>query len=572
MVFGIRTGCLLIYFCLVSFLSTAQYLPRVWGPPVVNAIQLSGTFAELRPNHFHGGIDIKSSQGRSGDPILAVQDGYVSRILIHPKGYGKAVFVTHPSGYTTVYAHLDRFETSIENLMWVMQRTQASYSLDYTLDSSILPVEMGQVLGYMGNTGHSFGPHLHFEVKRTNTDVQINPLFTGYSIIDNQPPLLKGLRVHHMDEFQREVKTQSLAIRKIQNFWRCPTDTLEVPAGKTALSIEAIDVMDGLHHQYGVYRLELFADDKMVYLAQFDSLPKAYSRYLNAHCDYQGIQKRGQYFHRLHTLSGNKLSWYRHLENNGLIELKAGEFKHIKIAAYDFNQNQSVLTVVLKAIDIPLPIFKEPEHSFFFKADVPNAIREEGMLLEMPPGTFFEPTYFGFRTYRSNRKNIISSIYEFKGPSYPMAESVRITLVPDAVAENLQSKMCIAECSQNYLVNMGGNWDGDLIHTTIKQWGSYAVVIDTVPPSITPIQFNTKAFKLKTFTFSVHDNMGVGGQAKSLSIKAYVNDKWVRGEFMPHTQKLTLYLDDIKGSDLQLDIHVEDALGNKTLKSFTFSR
>lgn len=567
-----RTMSFVFLFGLAFSCAYTQSSLGAWGPPVSFPMALSGTFAELRPNHFHGGIDVKSSFGGIGDPILSVQDGYLSRILIHPRGYGKALFVTHYNGFTSVYAHLDRFEKSIENLLWVIQRNQESYALDYTLDSTIFPVKMGQVLGYMGNTGHSFGPHLHFELKRTETEMLINPLLLGYVIKDSQPPLLRGIRIHSLDSARREVRAANLTLRKTGTEYRLFRDTISVPSGKTALSLDVIDLMDGIHNRNGVYRLEMFVDDKLTFLLHLDSFPKSMTRYLNAHCDYGEIKSRGNYFHRLHRLPGNLLNWYDHIEQDGLLAVEPGEVKKVKIAAYDYYKNQSLVHFFVKGEDLPVSQAKVPPHSYFFPCHIPNNIREDSVILEIPAGTFFEDSYFTFDVIQGKHRSAVSPTYQLHRMSYPLAQSFSLKIRPEKEMDDLRSKMCIAECSHAYSINMGGVWEGDYLKAELRQWGRYAIMLDTVPPAIAGIQFSPNASRMKTFRFRVSDNMGASGSAKPMTIKAFVNNEWVRGEYDPHTQQLVLYLDAIRCSPCELEIQATDALGNQAKRTMTFVR
>jgi hypothetical protein len=567
-----RTMSFVFFWGITLSCACAQGSLGVWGPPVSFPIALSGTFAELRPNHFHGGIDVKSSFGGIGDPILAVQDGFLSRILIHPRGYGKALFVTHHNGYTSVYAHLDRFDKSIENLMWVIQRNQESYVLDYTLDSTVFPVKMGQVLGYMGNTGHSFGPHLHFELKRTDTEMLINPLLLGYAIKDSQAPLLRGIRIHSLDSTRREVRATNWTLRKSDSGYRLFRDTITVPAGNAAVSLDAIDLMDGIHNRNGVYRLEMFVDDKLAFLLHLDSFPKSMTRYLNAHCDYGEIKSRGNYFHRLHRLPGNLLTWYDHIEKDGLLMVEPGEVKKVKIAVYDFHKNQSLVHFYIKGEDVPISPAKVPSHSYFFPCHIPNNIREDSVVLEIPSGTFFEDTYFTFNVIPGKHRNAVSPTYQLHRTSYPLVQSYTLKIRPEKDMGDLATKMCIAECSHAYCINMGGIWDGDYLKAELRQWGRYAIVLDTVPPAIAGIQFSPNASRMKTFRFRISDNMGTSGTAKPMTIKAFVNNEWVRGEYDPHTQQLVLYLDAIRCNPCQLEVQATDAMGNQAKRSMTFVR
>lgn len=566
-----KFSVLISVFFLSCSLSNAQYNFDDWHPPIAHAMLLSGSFGELRPNHFHGGIDIKSSKGSSGDPIFSVQDGYISRVLVHPRGYGNAIFINHPNGFTTVYAHLDGFEPGVKNLFWQAQKETKNYVLDYELSPTAFPVKKGQLIGYMGNSGHSFGPHLHFEMKRTDSDLLINPLFLGYLIKDNQPPVMKGIRIHTLDSMKRGLVASNYPVRKTSSIFKPNKDTLVIKGPTAAISIDVIDFMDGAHNKNGIYRLELFVDDKLIYTYQMDSFPKIDTRCLNAHCDYGEIRQRGNYYHRLHKLIGNKIELYPHLVDNGYINLGVDEIKRVKIAAYDYHKNMSISSFFLKRDSVDLQ-FAIPNHQYFVPCQFPYTIREDSMRLEFKEHTFFEDTYLRLQSKQNDLKYSLSKTYYIHDANTPINGTYNLNLIPTIADDLLKDKILIANCESGTCVNMGGYWNGNYFSADLKKPGAYTLIYDTIPPRIRPVKFNQKGKKYKDFRFQITDNLIAGIIGVELNILATINGHWVRGEYDKYHGILTLHLDDVVGNDLNLEITATDAQNNQQIASYVFSR
>jgi hypothetical protein len=543
----------------------------VWHPPVEHTIYLSGSFGELRPNHFHGGVDIKSALGRSGDPILAVQDGYISRIMIHPKGYGLALSINHPSGFTTLYAHLDKFETSIQQYLWTAQRLQKSYILDYELAPHEFPIKMGQLIGYMGNTGYSFGPHLHFEVKRTSTDMLINPLLLGYGIKDQQPPLMRGLRIHALDSNMHELRAFNQSVRKLSGIYTPYKDTIRVKGAYGAVSLDAIDLMDDIHNKNGVHRLELFINDRLAFVYQMDSFPKYLTRFLNAHCDYNEIKQRGQYFHRLHKLKGNTVQLYPYDENNGYIDLRSGEAVKVKIAAMDFHKNQSVAHFHLQMDSTYTPPSSDQVISKINCLDT-HLLQKDSIKVIIRENVLFEDGCVAITPKPNGIKNNVGPYYNVSAPSYPMVGSYSLGILSSLQDSSLREKVCLVACEAGSCTTYGGNWAGNVFSTDLKRWGAFTLVVDTTAPVIHTLQFAPKANQLKTFRFRIQDNLTPGKPELGLKITAHVNNEWVRGEYDKTSGILILYLDNLRGENLELELHATDNLGNTARKTLVFSR
>jgi murein DD-endopeptidase MepM/ murein hydrolase activator NlpD len=288
-----------------------QYPTNYFQSPVAGLLVLSGTFGELRANHFHSGIDIKPTKRGINEPIFAAADGYVSRIRVQEGGYGQVIFIAHPNGYTTAYAHLDKFSPELFAYTRQKQYEKQQFEVDLVLQPTDFPVRQGQSIGNMGNRGHSFGQHLHFEIRDTKTERAINPLLFGFTLPDNSPPTMNGLKVYLMDDKKEIIGSRYInLVKKSANQYGIAGDTLDINAPNVAFGIKTIDSHSSESGDNGIYSLDLTCNDVPIYRFSTESFGFNETRYINAHADYYEQQHRRTWYHRAFTLPNDRLSMY----------------------------------------------------------------------------------------------------------------------------------------------------------------------------------------------------------------------------------------------------------------------
>ncbi len=304
---------------------------------------LSGNFGELRSNHFHGGIDIKTDY-RTGLPVYAAADGYVSRIVMSTNGYGNVMFVTHPNGYITVYAHLEKFNYALSKFIKDQQYKKQSFEIEERPAAYRYPVTAGQIIAYSGNTGSSGGPHLHFEIRDTANNLY-NPLFFGgfKEVVDKVPPIMTKLAIRPM----------ALESRVEGEFARYETPILGkkgkykitkpiMVKGIIGLELVTNDRQDGTGNLNGIACMEVFLDGKEVFHYNMDRFKYEDGNNINVHQDYETLKKRGNHFQRCYKADGNRLANYAN-HMNGKFAINDTFLHKIKINVYDAYHNQSTL-------------------------------------------------------------------------------------------------------------------------------------------------------------------------------------------------------------------------------------
>jgi murein DD-endopeptidase MepM/ murein hydrolase activator NlpD len=278
--------------CTLAAFGQKNY-PKDFRLPLDIPMQLSGNFGELRPNHFHAGFDFKTNQ-REGLNVYAVFDGYVSRIKISTYGYGKAIYITHPNGFTTVYGHLQRAVGTIEDKIKEAQYKEESYEVELFLKPGELVVKKGDIIALSGNTGGSEGPHLHFEFRETATEKIVNPFFFGYDqfIKDTKKPIVTSLMVYPLDAESVANRSQrpinlGLSLQKDGTFI-----SEKVQArGKIGFGINAYDLDDASYNANGTYKTSLISNGKTLFNYQFDEMSFEEGRFINAMIDYNRYKK-----------------------------------------------------------------------------------------------------------------------------------------------------------------------------------------------------------------------------------------------------------------------------------------
>jgi len=449
---------LLVFLCSFATDNANKYPQDYFRSPVDRSIFLSGTFGELRPNHFHAGIDIKAHNGKVGQPLLAAADGYVSRIKISSGGYGNVLYLKHPNGYTSVYAHMHQFEDEITKYVKAAQYQKERYEIELFPTKDQFVFKKGEVIGKLGTSGRSFGPHLHFEIRDSRTEKPINPLLFGFKVKDNIAPKLHQVKAYFLNDKLNTLDTKTYSLIKLSgNRYKIKGDTLRLGAWRVGFGIKAYDHMNGAPNWNGVYKVDMYEDDALAHNFEMETFAFNESRYINAHLDYEEQVAKKSYFNRMFRLPGNKLSIYNDQETKGLITLSSTKTKKVRMEVEDVEGNESILEFWVKRSKVKDPVSEA--FNYLLPYNEENIIDNQTIRIHFPLGTFYENIYMKYRTSRDDSQHVYSPVYHIHDYKTPVHTYYDLSIEPSGLPETLRSKAFIAYCEPGQkMVNCGGTW------------------------------------------------------------------------------------------------------------------
>ncbi|MFZ4740606.1 MAG: M23 family metallopeptidase [Bacteroidales bacterium] len=536
-----------------------QYPINYFSSPLHIPLYLSGTFGELRNNHLHSGVDIRT-QEKEGFIVYAPANGYVSRIKVSAWGFGNALYITHPNGYVTVYGHLKAFNPAITAYLRKIQYEKESFEQDLAIPKYKIRIKKGDTIAVTGNTGGSEGPHLHYEIRDEKTEKPINPLLFGLKVEDTLLPIIQSIKIYTEDNLCDKV----LDVKKKDHLFSLKlTDTLLVPA-KFSLGIATYDVISNTTSKKGIYQLELYVDTLHYYQHTLETFSFTESRYINCLINYPDFIKTGIKYQQTKILPGNKLSLYNKHINNGWIELKDNLVHKLRYNVLDLNGNCSELVFYVKKDSslqdtqpISLPLI---DSNLLITYNRIDSFCNEEVKVKFPADALYEDILMKYASYPAPSK-YYSKFHEIHNFYTPLHKSISLSIKTDTVVDSLQSKLLIVRIKEdNIIVAEGGKYENGFIKTNINNFGKFAVLIDTTEPTIKPLNFKDKTniSKLKILEIKITDNLS--GITK---YKAMLNEKWILMEFDGKNNLFTYTIDGrmLKGSNL-LKIMAEDSREN----------
>ncbi len=507
-----------------------QYPQGYFASPVGGSLALSGSFGELRANHFHSGIDIKPT--RSGnEPIFAAADGYVARIRTQEGGYGQSVYIAHPNGFTTVYGHLNAFSSDILAFLRKKQYATERFEQDLTLQPTDIPIQQGQQIATMGNRGHSFGQHLHFEIRETESEKTLNPLLFGFNVLDDVSPKFEGLKVYLLDDKKEVIGTRYMSmVKKSANQYALAGDTLDVAAPNVAFALKASDRQGSNSGENGIFTLELLSDNVSKYHFKAERFGFDETRYLNAHIDYYEQHVRRTFYHRAFRLGGDRLSMYDSVQNNGVIALQQATTtdsccKKITLIASDVAGNTTTFSFIARAKPQSLVSASKP-YTYLFPFTEESIIKpNDKAMFYFPKGCFYEDVYARFGVTPTEGGQYAQT-YQLHDVGTPVHYEFKIALKPQNLPDSLRSKAFIAYCTREdgRTYTCGGKWDNEgFLTAKNSRFGNFSIEVDQTPPTITAVNFGEKMTKTSRLAFKIRDNI----EGRPLRYRAEIDGKWI---------------------------------------------
>ncbi len=567
---GVIWSIVLLLFLSFTFQKDNTYPQGYFGLPVKAPLQLSGTFGELRPGHFHSGIDIK---GDVGQPLFAAAGGSVSRIVVSPGGYGKVLYLRHPEGYTTVYAHMEAFSPELEDYVKSHQHAQQSYAVRLFPEAGRFNFEQGEEIGRMGMTGHSFGPHLHFEIRESETDKPINPLAFGLLVADKRPPRLRELKLYAIDEGGNSFPQASYVLRGGgASYQPAAGKILYTSSRLTGIGLSAFDQQNLSYNRNGIYELKMLVDDSLRYQIRMDEFRFEESGYLSAHIDYAALHEKGEYYNRCYLMPGNYLSAYE--REDGVTSLDPGQEAKITLLASDISGNTSQVEFLLQRRQEETSPPKNT-YQYFLPYDEPSIVQTPSLQLFFPDSTLYENLYLHYEPLLEDSYNIYSLVHRIQDGLTPLHRKVEIAIRPTLlIPDPLKDKAFIAYCSpEGHVANYGGQWEDGFLRASVGRLGDFYISTDAVPPTIEPLNFQENMRGLPALQFRIYDDIAAAGQLGRLSYYATIDGQWVlfaydeKNQLLEHTFEDTLP----EGSH-HLYLEVKDPMGNTSTFQQAFSR
>lgn len=532
-------------------------------PPLKIPLRYSGTYGELRPNHFHAGVDLKT-QGREGFPVYAVEDGFLSRIKVETGSYGKVVYLDHPKlNKTTVYAHLNRFSPKIQNYIKGEQYLHQTYEIQRYLRPTQITVKKGEIIGYSGNTGNSFGPHLHFEVRDRESEEPMNPLQFGLEAKDNDPPTIQGLYLYESEEPQVVTTFENrtmIALKTVkERIQYSATDTISVQ-GYYSFGIQSFDRLDLSANKNGWYRLELKRNDSLITELTIDRFNFTENPLINRSIDYHFYETSNNRVLLTTKEASNPLGFFKNSPSTELFKAEVGKIDYWKLTLSDYSGNTSSIDWTTKGV-------------------------EEVKKLTIPFGNSTINQTVNNQFLEAQLIAIENSIYSMEGLDFqltgdtlsigPKEVLVRNPLLLQIIPKEIKQKP--SWVSYAFFGQIGKKEtkfirkvESDTLSVTLRNTGDFHFAYDSIAPVVTPRNFSSGQ------AINGYRYLEIEAEDKETGIKSfegYLDGQWVLFEHEPKQNRFTFDTSDILliPGVHTLEFEVEDLLGNKAKKTFSLT-
>lgn len=547
----------------------------IFIPPLKIPELLSANFGELRIDHFHSGLDIKT-QGATGKEVVASANGYIYRISVTPGGFGNAIYIRHPSGYSTVYGHLDRFIPAIESYVKNKQYEKESFQITLYPSKEDFPVKQGETIAFSGNSGGSAGPHLHFEIRKSENEKPVNPLLFNFGLIDNIKPIMEKLAIYPINIHSRVNKinkAKTINVTGDHGTYYISTENEISVSGLTGFGIKAYDLLNDSPNKCAVYSIELHVDSIEIFKYIMDGFLFDESRFVNSHIDYETYIKDKTYFERTFVLPEDKLSVYKNVINRGVYNFNDNKSHQVEIIVSDAYNNKSKLAFRVKAESSKKIQDQQQADSNIniMPYNRANKFSAENISINIPFGALYDTLRFTYKKEKGT-KQMLSDMHYIHNKYTPVQKAYEISIKPTSNPKGKETKMLIVQLDDDQK-NIGFNsvWSNGYLSADVLSFGRFYVGIDTIAPVI------SASGLVPDVNLSGKKEMRIKITDELSGIKSYVpmiDGNWALFDYDQKNDMLIYKFDEArikKGSKHNLSLKVTDNKENSSIFKCNFT-
>ena len=569
-------------------LERASYPKEYFRNPLDIPIKLAANFGELRANHYHMGLDIRTQQ-KENLPVMAAADGYVARVVIEPLGFGQAIYIRHPNGYTTLYAHLNKFYPALAAYVDAEQYRQQSWQVSLDIPPGLLPVKKGMFIALSGNRGGSQGPHLHFEIRRTRDDTNLNPLLFGMPVPDDVPPVILRLGVYDRSLSTYEQSPRILPVRKtvgLPGVCRLDDSVVIVGATHISFSISASDSQSGSTNPNGIYQATLYEDDTPISSFVMDDISYLDTRKINAHIDYKTREKGGPWLQHLSRLPGYAaptiyqdavpratvpVNGLNRQPADGVLDLTNGAPHSVRIEVKDAYGNTTALKFQVQYRPSPAAVVQAaPLAGKLFSPGLLDGFEGENVAFYVGENSLYDNVHVGCAVADS-ALDAVSPVYTIGSTIVPLEEPLLVRIRPRVLPAGRDRVVMVRTAGSKKDV-VAPEWLNDWASARFREFGDFQLVEDRSAPVITPVGSprlydGAVLTKAKRIGFRVKDDLGgirrfraeLDGQWLCFSNDKYLDFIYDFDKHCPRGKHV-------------LKVTAEDVAGNSTTREYKFTR
>jgi Peptidase family M23 len=560
---------LFFIFCSFSFFLKAQdftpknYPQGYFAWPVGAEVGLVANFGELRPNHYHMGLDCRTDK-KENVPVYASADGYIAKVKIEPYGFGRCIYINHPNGLTTLYAHLNAFEPALEKYITEQQYILQQWKVFLDIPANLFKVKQGDYIANSGNTGGSQGPHVHFEIRDTKSDKCLNLLMFDLPVPDDVNPDIMRLVMYDRTKSTYNQSPKIIALKKTNGIYSVIGGKVLAPSNKVSFALSMQDRTSLPGGANGVYAAAVYDNDTQISRFELDSISYAETRYFNAHVDFKLKANGGPWVQHLSPMPGYENFIYKTNKRKGVLVLNDSDAHEIKIIVADANGNKSQLKFTVE----PPKNLSESNEIIATQKLVPNFINvfeNNKVKFYLPENAIYDTVYFMYKEMPSADGKNIYQLHTATVPvqcMYPV--SIRESFAIEDTGKIVMKRFFGSK--QDYAkANLKDGW----YTASFREFGYFQLMVDRTPPNIVPIGFRDgmNAKNASRIMFNIKDNT-----EDIVIFTALLDGKWLRFSNDKGVNFIYKFDEKCEPGDHELKISATDQVGNVAERTYRFTR